>query len=30
MAEMELAKPVLVKIEEAKDLQQDLELYVAH
>ena len=28
-AEMELAKPVMVKIEEAKDLQQDLELYVA-
>jgi hypothetical protein len=28
-AEMELARPIMVKIEEAKDLQQDLELYVA-
>jgi large repetitive protein len=29
-AEMETAKATLVRIEETKDLQQDLELYVAH
>ena len=28
-AEMEAARPIMVKIEEAKDLQQDLELYIA-
>jgi len=29
LAEMEAARPIMVKIEEAKDLQQDLDLYVA-
>jgi large repetitive protein len=29
-AEMETARAILVKIEESKDLSQDLELYVAH
>jgi hypothetical protein len=28
--EMEAARPILVKIEETRDLQQDLDLYVAH
>jgi protocatechuate 3,4-dioxygenase beta subunit len=28
-AEISAARPIIVKIEEAKDLQQDLELYVA-